>query len=149
MNNHPNTHLLQSSEMEYTQFLSDFESALNTNMSFNELLKIHFKDHHVNSIIFSEKTTYDTSVYRRVQKQGYIPKMKTLITICSAFNLSHHDAATLLASLGRTFNRRNKIHHAYFHILVYHRGKTVHEVNAVLQSFGVEAKYFLGVHTNA
>ncbi len=74
MNNHPYTHLLQSSETEYTQFLSDFESALNTNMSFDELLKIHFKDHHVNSIMFSEKTTYDTSVYRRVQKQGYIPK---------------------------------------------------------------------------
>jgi hypothetical protein len=149
MNDHSNTTALQFFEPEYTQFLRDFKDAQNTNMPFEELLKSLLNDHHVNSIIFSEKTTFDPAVYRRVQRQGYIPKMKTLITICFAFNFSHHVAATLLASLGRTFNRRSKIHHAYFHVLVYHRGKTVHEVNEVLKSFGVDAKHLLGVNTAA
>ena len=98
---------------------------------------------------FQEKTKLSSRFYNDVQKNGYIPSMKTLVSICIGLDLDIGMANILLASLARSFKIDSRRDYAYQYILQYHSGFGIESANAILKELGFDGDDLLGSRDNA
>lgn len=97
---------------------------------------------------FEDKTKLSSHFYNDVQKSGYIPSMKTLVSICIGLELDIGMANILLASLARSFKIDSRRDYAYQYILQYHSGLGIEVANTILRELGFDGDDLLGSRDN-
>lgn len=106
-----------------------------------------------NKTIFERVTRLAPITYTRIvacakiageKKNTYTPNLQTLMTLSIVYALDIGMVETLLASLGRQFDLKNRVHYGYLFLIANCRGKSLDYCNGVLQTFGIDKKYFVG-----
>lgn len=98
---------------------------------------------------FEEVTGLGPSTYDRIKSgsSDWVPAITTFMTLCMVYRLNLTVVRELRHSYGYDFNPRNRVHQAYVYLLVCCRGKSLSYCNKVLETFGIEEKYYLGDKT--
>ncbi|MBO6266853.1 MAG: hypothetical protein J6M06_01335 [Synergistaceae bacterium] len=95
---------------------------------------------------FEEITRLGESTFDRIKadKEGWVPSLRTFMTLCMVYCLNMTMVEKLRASYGYGFNAKDRVHQAYIFLLTKCRGKSLSYCNGVLDSLEIDKKYFLG-----
>ena len=89
---------------------------------------------------FSEVTGLGPSTFDRIKADapGWVPSLKTFMTLCEVYCLNITMVEKLRASYGYGFNAKDRVHQAYVYLLMKCRGKSLSYCNRVLEALEIE-----------
>lgn len=126
-------------------FEESYKILCETNQPFHIKMQRIFELKKINASIFADRTCLSRNYYKNFKKEGYIPKMKTFISVCMGLNLDLPAAESLLASLSLGFEKTSRLDCAYMFLLTHYQGLCIEDCNTILRDLGInEPKYLLG-----
>lgn len=127
------------------QFNESYEIMCKTNEPFHIKMNKIYEYKNMNKQKFVNRTGLHKRFYKKFISEGYIPTMKTFISMCMGFNLDLPAAESLLASLSLGFEKTDRLDCAYMFLLTHYQGFCIEDCNRILQDLGFkEAKDLLG-----
>lgn len=131
------------------KFTESYKIMCKLNEPFHEKMKKIYEYKSINNESeFMECTELGKGVYRKLVTKGYIPSMKTFMSMCMGLNLDLPTAESLLASLSLGFEKTDRLDCAYMFLLTHYQGLCIEDCNRILQKLGFkEAKELLGSFT--
>ncbi|MBR1641621.1 MAG: hypothetical protein IJ683_04775 [Butyrivibrio sp.] len=127
---------------EYTR---SYNLLCEVNEPFHVKMKKIFDYLQIDRLSFEEKTGLHTKFFTDFQREGYIPRMSTFISMCMGLNLDLATAESLLASAKVAFDKTDRLHCAYIYLLTKHQGLNIEDCNKILKYLGyTEKKQLLG-----
>jgi hypothetical protein len=76
-------------------------------------------------------------------KNGNIPEMNVLISVCIAFEIDVQNTLTQLNSAGYSFKMTDRVHYAYYFLITNYSGRNISECNEILIKIGIAEKHLL------
>lgn len=124
-------------------YILNYDIEKKAHVEFHEIMRNIFKERNITSgKIFTEITGMDREYYSKFRNK-YIPKMKTLVTLCIALDIEVNIVQWLLHSIGLGFKKHNKVHYAYYYLLSNYRGSDIEDCNMILKHLGIDEKDYL------
>lgn len=127
-------------------FEDKYEMLCATNKPFHVKMEKIYKIRDIDSEEeFEERTELHKKFFREFIKPGYIPKMKTFVTVCMGLDIDFVTAESLLDSLSVKFDRTDRLHCAYMFLINNYQGLNIIDANKILKDLGFcEEKQLLG-----
>ena len=125
-------------------FDRSFNMSLEINKTFHEKITAIFEKKHVYSSTFCDCTGLEPMMFTRMNRPGYNPNMRTVMSVCVGLGLDVLTTESLLKSAGLAFSPVNRVHFAYIYLLENCKGMNIEDCNNILESFGIDKKDFLG-----
>lgn len=137
-----------SEEIVKMQFEEGWNILRNINEPLHSKMKTIFKIKDINAKKFVECTGLPRHYFYDFQREGYVPEVTTLVSVCMGLNLDLPTAESLLAPTKFSFNYANKTHCAYIFLLTHYQGLCIEDCNKVLHILGIDkASDLLGTIT--
>lgn len=133
-----NQHLSEkyNKERMIARFEESYYILCKTNEPFHSKMEKIYEYKEMTSTKFVECTGLVRKYYGCFKKEGYIPAMKTFMSMCMGFNLDLAAAESLLASLSLGFDKTDKLHCAYMFLLTRYQGLCIEDCNTILRDLG-------------
>lgn len=134
---------------EQKEFEKYYNLASNHNITFGQHMQKLLQECNItDKFDFQERTKLSPHFYLDIQKDNYVPSMKTLVSICIGLELDIGMANILLASLARSFKIESRRDYAYQYVIQYHSGLGIETANGVLRELGFKGDDLLGSRDN-
>ncbi len=130
-------------EIVKKQFDESYDILHSINEPLHSKMKTIFKSKNMNAKKFVDCTGLARHYFYDFQREGYIPMMATLVSVCMGLNLDLPTAESLLAPTKFSFNYTNRIHCAYMFLLTHYQGLCIEDCNKILRCLGINDKAHL------
>lgn len=121
-------------------FEEEFDMLCSINEPLHEKMKKIYDAKKIDVKKFTERTELARHYYYDFCREGYIPNMFALVSVCMGLNLGLPVAESLLAPTKFGFNYTNKVHCAYIYLLTHYQGLCIEDCNKILMSLGIDKK---------